>query len=78
MADIYGTSHNYTFISAVARLVRRTVDKGHFTTYVFKEDEIAHCSSKVDKSCNQKPEDLLLNVKVSEGICCCYVQKNRI
>ena len=39
-ADICGTPYNYTLISAVARSGGRSVNKGHFTTCVFKEDKI--------------------------------------
>ena len=40
MADICGMPHNYTLISAITRSCGRSVNKGHFTTYVFKEGEI--------------------------------------
>ena len=39
MVYICGTPYNYTLISAVARSGGRSVSKGDFTTYVFKEDE---------------------------------------
>ena len=40
MADICETPHNYAIISAVARSGGRSINKGHFTTSTFKEDEI--------------------------------------
>ena len=40
MADICETPHNYAIISAVARSGGRRINKGHFTTSAFKEDEI--------------------------------------
>ena len=40
IADICGMPHNYTLISAVSRLGGRSVNKGHFTTYIFKKRRI--------------------------------------
>ena len=61
MADICGTSHNYTLISAVASSRGRSVNKGQFTMDVFKEDKIIlYVDSKIIKV---NDDDLLLNVK---------------
>ena len=61
MADICGTPHNYTFISAAPRSSGRSVNKGHFTAHVFKEDKIMlYDDSKIIKV---NDGDLLLNVK---------------
>ena len=61
MADICGTSHNYTLISAVASSRGRSVNKGQFTMDAFKEDKIIlYVDSKIIKV---NDDDLLLNVK---------------
>ena len=57
MADICGTPYNYTLISAVPHSWGRSVNKGHFTTYVFKEDKIILYD-----------DDLLLNVKFQREV----------
>ena len=61
MADICGTPHNYTFISAVPRSGGRSVNKGHFTKHVFKEDRIILYDDS--KKIKVNDDDLLLNVK---------------
>ena len=66
MADICGTPYNYTLISAVARSGGRSVNKGHFTTYVFKEDEIILYDD--EKIIKVDDDDLLLNVKFQREV----------
>ena len=66
MAAICGTPYNYTLISAVARSGGRSVNKGHFTTYVFKEDEIILYDD--EKIIKVDHDDLLLNVKFQREV----------
>ena len=66
MPDIFGTPYNYTFISAVAGLGGRSVNKGHFTMNVFKVDEIILYDD--EKAIKVDDDDLLLNVKFQRGL----------
>ena len=53
--------HNYTLTSAVARSGGRSVKKGLFTTYVFKEDKIILYDD--EKIITVNDDNLLLKVK---------------
>ena len=70
MADICGRLYNYTLISAVARSGGRSVNKGDFTTYVFKEDETILYNDK--KIIKVDDDDLLLNVNQREVVAAMY------
>ena len=70
MADICGRLYNYTLISAVARSGGRSVNKGDFTTYVFKEDETILYNDK--KIIKVGDDDLLLNVNQREVVAAMY------
>ena len=73
IADICGMPHNYTLISAVTRSNGRSVNKGHFTTYRFKEDEIKlHDDEKMIKV---DDDDLLLNVKFQREVVAAMYRK---
>ena len=66
MVDICGTPYNNTLISAVARSGGRRVKKGHFNTYVFKEDKIILYDG--EKIIKVDDDDLLLNVKFQREV----------
>ena len=59
-------AHNYTVISAVARSGGRRVNKGHFTTYACKQDEIILYDD--EKIIKVDDDDLLLNVKFQRKV----------
>ena len=67
-ADICGTLHNYTLISELLVRAEEVLAKvkGHFTTYVFKEDEIILYDDENIKRVNDN--DLVLNVKFQREV----------
>ena len=65
-ADICRMPHNFTLISAVVCSGGRSVNKGHFTMFVFKKDEIILYYDK--KIIKVDDDNLLLNVKFQREV----------
>ena len=73
MTNICGTPHNYTLVSAPARLGGRSFSKGHLTTYVIKEDGIILYDD--EKIIKIDDDDLLLNVKFQRKLVAAMYKK---